>query len=170
VPVTSAARTIFDLSCVAGPRELEQAVAIAERERLATRDELLAVLDRYAGRAGSRRLRGLLERSAPPALTRSKAEDLLLGLIRDAGLPEPEVNVRLHGYEVDFLWRSARLAIEVDGYAYHSSAHAFVRDRKRGSALAAAGIHVVRLSWYQIADEPRKTLVQLAQALARASV
>jgi very-short-patch-repair endonuclease len=78
------------------------------------------------------------------------------------------MNVLVYGHEVDCFWRGARLVIEVDGYAYHGSAHAFVRDRRRDSALAAAGIHVLRLSWHQIVDEPEKTLVQLALAIARA--
>ena len=78
------------------------------------------------------------------------------------------MNLVLHGCEVDCFWRDARLAVEVDGYAYHGSARAFVRDRKRDSALAAAGIQVVRLSWQQLTEEREKTAVQLALALAHA--
>jgi very-short-patch-repair endonuclease/predicted transcriptional regulator of viral defense system len=166
VPVTSAARTLLDLSRVATARELEQALARAERDRAAVRTELASLLDRYAGRAGTRLLADLVEASAAPALTRSEAEELLRDLIISGGLPEPETNVVIHGFEVDCLWRPARIVVEVDGYAYHSSRGAFVQDRKRDSALAAAGIHVLRLSWHQLTEERDRTLVQLAQALA----
>lgn len=165
IPVTSPARTLLDLSRVASQRELEQALASAERAGMVQRDELVSLLDRNPRRPGGRRLRDLVERTFPPALTRSEAEERLLALIRESGLPEPEMNVILHGYEVDFYWRQARLVVEVDGYAYHGSARAFVRDRQRDSALAAKGIQVLRLSWHQIRYERDKTLVQLAQAL-----
>jgi len=69
---------------------------------------------------------------------------------------------------VDCYWRKARLVVEVDGHAFHTSRPAFLRDHQRDAALAAAGIHVLRLTWHQIEREKEKTLVQLAQALARA--
>jgi very-short-patch-repair endonuclease len=168
LPITTAARTLLDLCSVATPRELERALAVAERERFATRDELTALLNRYPRRPGTRRLRDFIATKAALVFTRSAAEEQLLALIRKAGLPEPEMNVVLHGCEVDCFWRDARLAVEVDGYAYHGSARAFVRDRKRDSALAAAGIQVVRLSWQQLTEEREKTAVQLALALAHA--
>ena len=31
------------------------------------------------------------------------------------GVEEPECNVRVEGYEVDFLWRRVGLAVELDG-------------------------------------------------------
>jgi len=167
VPLTSPARTILDLSGVVSPRELEQALAHAERDGLARPADMKLLLVRYRRRSGTRQLRQLLERDTPPLLTRSEAEERLLTLIRKASLPEPETNVSLHGVEVDCFWRQARLAVEVDGYAYHNSVRAFVRDRQRDSALAAAGVQVLHLSWHQIEREREKTLVQLAQALAR---
>lgn len=166
IPVTSAARTLLDLSRVASVRELEQAFARAERDRAAVRGELVSLLDRYTGRAGTRLLRELVVASAAPALTRSEAEELLRDMIISGGLPKPETNVVLHGFEVDCLWRPARIVVEVDGYAYHSSRGAFVQDRQRDSALAAAGIQVLRLSWHQLTEERDRTLVELAQALA----
>jgi hypothetical protein len=43
------------------------------------------------------------------------------------------------GHEVDFLWRSARVVAEVDGYAFHASALSFGADRRRDAELTAAG-------------------------------
>ena len=51
--------------------------------------------------------------------TRSEAEELFLSLVRQAQLPQPLVNVRRHGYEIDFLWPQCGLAVEIDGFAFH---------------------------------------------------
>jgi very-short-patch-repair endonuclease len=57
----------------------------------------------------------------------------------------------------------------VGGYRHHSSLRRFESDRRRDAWLLAAGIKVVRLSWRQITDEALATVVQVGQALARAS-
>jgi very-short-patch-repair endonuclease len=103
----------------------------------------------------------------PAALTRSKAEEVLLDLVRRARLPAPEVNARLLHYEVDFLWRGARLVAEVDGAAYHDTVRAFVEDRRRDAELIAAGYRVVRFTWQDITQRREATVVRLAQALVR---
>ncbi|MGH7500710.1 MAG: DUF559 domain-containing protein [Longimicrobiales bacterium] len=166
VPVTTLPRTLLDLAGVATPRELERALAIAERNDPNVRARLQRLLERHATRRGTRRLRELLRRG-DPTLTRSEAEALMLELIRSAGLPEPAMNVVVQGHEVDCYWRKARLVVEVDGYAWHGSHRAFLRDRERDAALAAAGIQVLRLSWSQLTAHRDRTLVQLALAIAR---
>lgn len=88
--------------------------------------------------------------------------------MRKARLPQPEVNVRVGAYEVDFLWRDERLVVEVDGFAFHSSQRDFERDRRRDAELAARGLTVIRVTWRQIVDEPEAMLVRIARALARA--
>jgi very-short-patch-repair endonuclease len=155
IPVTTPARTLLDLAAWGSGRELEQAVAEARRRGLATTRELLALVGRYPTRHGAPALRRLAERDERPALTRSEAEERLLSLIRSAELPNPEVNVPVHGFEVDFLWRDHGLAVEVDGYTYHSDPHAFERDRARDAKLAAHGYRVIRVTWRQIIDSPR---------------
>jgi len=167
VPTTVPARTLLDLSVAASAREIERALATAEREFPDVRSELSALVERYARMAGARLLRELLGRSAAASFTRSEAEERLLELIRAGGLPDPETNVIVLGYEIDCYWRRARLVVEVDGYEFHRSARAFIGDRKRDSALVAAGIRVLRLSWQQIVNERERTLVQLAQALVQ---
>jgi very-short-patch-repair endonuclease len=170
IPITTPARTLLDLARVVGTRDLENAVARAEREGLVSRDALTALVARHPHRPGTPALRAVLAAGGGPALTRSEAEAKFLALVRTAGLPIPEANVSVGRYEIDFLWRSAGIAVEVDGFQHHSSRPRFEGDRRKDARLLAAGIHVVRLSWRQIADEAIPTAVQVGQALARAAV
>jgi very-short-patch-repair endonuclease len=166
IPVTTPARTLLDLASRVSVRELEQAVAQAERRCLTTRGKLLALLARYPARPGTPKLRELLSSPVDPALTRSEAEEQFLALIRRAGLPGPDVNIALHGYELDFYWRDEGLAVEIDGYAFHGDRDSFEADRRRDAGLAARGLQVVRITWRQLEGEPEATLVLLAGALA----
>ena len=164
IPVTTVARTLLDLAAVATSSELTQALAVAARTYDTQPETVMTLLSRFQRRPGARLLRAILAEGTP-ALTRSQAEEQLLGLIRKAQLPRPEVNAHIDRYEVDFLWKSQRLIVEVDGFAYHSSRTRFENDRRRDAALAAQGFRVMRLTWRQISSEPEATLVRLAQAL-----
>jgi very-short-patch-repair endonuclease len=166
IPVTTPARTLLDLATDASTRDLEQAVAEAHAKNRARRNRLLSLVDRHPRHRGAARLRALLHADHHPALTRSKAERRLLELIRAARLPHPDVNARVGDYVVDLLWRGARVVVEVDGLAYHSSARAFERDHRREVDLAAEGFQVIRVSRHQIVNEAEASLVRIAQALA----
>ena len=165
IPITTAARTIVDLAASVSARDLEQAIAQIFVRRLTTRAQLDRMLTRAPGRRGSARLRALLHGAA--ALTRSEAEERLLGLIRKAQLPKPETNARVAGYEVDFLWRDARLVVEVDGFAFHADPNAFEKDRRRDFALTSTGLRVVRVTWKQLDQEPEAIVARLAQSLVQ---
>ena len=165
LPVTTAPRTVLDLaSSTSGPL-LERVVARCEREGWTTAEDIRALLARHPARPGSRRLAELLAREDAPAFTRSEAERALLDLVRRAELARPEVNARLRGWEVDFLWRAQRLVVETDGFAYHGSASAFETDRERDARLVAAGYRVLRVTWRQLTETPEAVLVRIAQAL-----
>jgi very-short-patch-repair endonuclease len=167
IPVTSPERTILDLAAEVTSAELEQAVAYAEKHQLTTRRRLHSLLARYPGRAGTRPLRRLLERSGKPALTRSNPERRLLTLIRKAGLPAPETNFKTERYELDLYWPEHRLAVEVDTLWTHGSESSFEADRRRDAELAADGIQVMRITDVGIASEPERQVALVAQALAR---
>ena len=147
-------------------REVARAVNEARVLRLVTDHSLDEQLRRYPRHRGAKALAAAA--GTNEQLTRSEAERRLLELIRDARLPEPEVNAEVLGYEVDFLWREQRLVVEVDGFAYHSTRAAFERDRRRDAALQTAGLRVLRVSWGQIADEPVALVAILARATASA--
>ena len=165
VPITSVARTLYDLSVSLTSRPLERAVAEAIALGLTTLAEVRAMAARQTGRRGAGRL-GAVIGLGEPRRTRSEAEERFLGLVGRGGIRSPAVNTRVAGREIDFYWPAQRLAVEVDGFAYHASPRAFERDRRRDAELAALGVRVVRVTWRQISEESRAVLRRLKGALA----
>jgi very-short-patch-repair endonuclease len=167
LPITAPARTLLDLTPSLSDRELEQRFDEALVTRIMRRGEVRAMLGRHPGRAGSPRLAALAHEDRSTAWTRSDTERRLLALVRKACLPMPEVNTRFGRFELDFFWREARLAVETDGYAFHSSRRQLERDHRRDLELQAAGVMIVRFSWRQVRDEPEMVVAQIAALLAR---
>lgn len=168
--VTAPARTLLDLAGVLSERDLRWAVEEARVLRLVSPADLRSVIERHPRRRGTARLRaaiGTTERG--PMLTRSEAERRFADLITAARLPTPETNVRIRGHEVDTLWRTQRLVVEVDGYAFHSGRAAFERDRRRDGDLQSAGLRVTRITWRQLTQEPLAIAALLAQLLSAAT-
>jgi very-short-patch-repair endonuclease len=102
-----------------------------------------------------------------PERTRSDLERRFLRLCRRHGIPKPEVNARVGAYEVDFLWREARLVVEVDGYRYHANLAAFESDRSRDRDLKGRGIDVLRFTDRELARDSRPVALSLLANLRR---
>ncbi len=163
LPVTSPARTVLDIAALGS--SLERVLAEAQVQRLLRPGDLEDAIERAPHHRGVARLRALLEAGRDPALTRKEAEERMLALIRDAQLPAPIVNGRVHGLEVDFRWPDQRLIVEIDGYQFHGHRAAFERDRRRDQTLAAAGYRVIRVTWRQLVEEPLAVIARIAMAL-----
>lgn len=166
IPITTPARTLLDLAMVLSAHELERALAGALRDGV-EEHRLLELLARYPARAGAPLLRSLLGEENL-ILTRSHAEDVFLATLDRGGLPKPETNVWIRGFEVDFFFRAARLIVEIDGFTYHSSPTAIERDHNRDQLLYLAGYDVIRFTWKQLDQHPDRVLAKVAGALARA--
>jgi very-short-patch-repair endonuclease len=167
IPITTPARTLYDLAGSIAGRDLEQVVAEALARRVTDKARIDALVKRYGHRPAARRLMALMGADQGPARTRSAGEESVLALVRKAQLPRPEVNVRVLGYEVDLYWRVERLVAEMDGFAFHGSRRSFEADRRRDAVLAAAGLRVMRITWRLLEEEPEALLVRLTQALMR---
>lgn len=164
--VTTPARTIADMAGELSLREMRRLVERAQDLKRFDPNRIEAVLERNPRRRGCRPLLHLIALLQPDADgTRSHLERLFLALIRRAGLPKPEVNVEIEGRQRDFVWRKQRLAVEVDGYAYHSSREAMRRDRRRDRRLTAALWRPTRFTYEEVAFEPAATAAELASLL-----
>jgi very-short-patch-repair endonuclease len=151
IPITDPTRTLIDIAATLKGRPLEYALDRAEQLRLVDFADLARRLTDRPGRPGSSSLQAMLSLyTVGSIVTRSEMEERFLALCDDHGLPRPNVNTRIEGEEVDFVWREARLIVEVDGYAYHRSPSAFESDRERDVMLAVAGWQVLRFTWTQL--------------------
>jgi very-short-patch-repair endonuclease len=145
IPTTTPARTILDLRRVLDPDELQAAIGQAELRHLPVGN-----------------LRGFLHEP-----TRSELERRFLRLCRRYGFAKPETNAKVGPYEVDFLWRGYRLAVETDGWETHRTRAAFETDRLRDAELKARGYEVIRFTYRQVTDDPKYVARVLARLFAR---
>ena len=84
-----------------------------------------------------------------------------------AGLPPPQTNVVVEGYELDAYWEAEGFAVELDVYATHGSPRSFEADRERADDLLLAGIELIRVTDVRLDREPRETVARVAAHLAR---
>ena len=155
ITVTAPARTLFDLSPLMPRRRLERALDEAVYLHLLPAGALAASLERNAGRRGSPAFRAALAAHTPGTTrTRSELEERFLALCRSHELPQPLVNTRVAGLEVDFYWPAQALTVETDGYSAHSRQTAFERDHERNVRLRSAGYVVLRFTYRQVTERP----------------
>ena len=162
VPVTSAARTLIDLSLAVDEDEFERAAREAQFRRLFD----VVALREGLTRRPSRRVRRMLDDIAP---TQSRAEDELLRLCERHGIPRPLTQQALPGGRVDFLWPEQRVVVETDGWQAHSTPAAFQRDRATSNALQLAGYTILRFTWADLTRRRAKVAGEIKRALGVAS-
>jgi very-short-patch-repair endonuclease len=173
IPVTSAARTLFDLAAILPRGPLERAIHEAEVQRLGGPLSLDDLLARYPGRRGTRALRAILAaRSLGLNVPRNDFEQLFLTALARARLPRPEVNAPVEAggrtFEVDAVWRDHRVSVELDGRQTHDTTDRFETDRERDRVLAAAGWRTARVTYRQLTTDERAVTADVAAMLGAA--
>jgi very-short-patch-repair endonuclease len=155
IRVTKVGRTLLDLAEVLSLDDLVKAIDNATNSRRLGRGTMSSVIKSARGRRGLKPLRQALLMTRPQdVLTRSELERRALLLIKRARLAQPEVNVRLHGYEVDLLWRQHRLVVELDSRQHHGTDTAQDRDTRRTGNLRKYGYTTLRFTWRQVVNDP----------------
>jgi very-short-patch-repair endonuclease len=166
VPITAPLRTVLDVAATLRGRRLEELLDRAERRLDFT--ELRRRLEAHPSRPGSPSLQAVLSHYAVGStLTRSKLEEAFFRLCDDHGLPRPEANTRIEEIECDFVWRDARLIVEVDGYGFHRIRSVFMSDRERDVILTLAGWEVLRFAYEHVIDRPSWVAAAIRHRLAR---
>lgn len=169
VRLTYPARTVIDMACELTQDELAWLIAEARARKLLRDGELEAAVEQAGNSRGTAAVRAYLEREGGPVLSRSERERLMRRLVREAGMPQPQSNVRVAGYEVDFLWAEQRVVVEVDSWQFHGHRAAFESDRRKSMRLTDAGYIVIRITARQLTDEPLAVIAHISRALERAT-
>ncbi len=169
LPVTTPFRTLIDLAGALDHSALRQAFNEIQVRRLSDPVPLAEMVERHRGRRGLRSLVAVIDDTAPVGVPRNEFEQTFVRLVESSGLPLPRLNAALRlndrFVELDALWETKRLAVELDGRTVHATAQSFESDRRRDRRLLAAGYRTMRITWRQLRSEPDAVLADLRQAL-----
>ncbi|MCV7330061.1 hypothetical protein [Mycobacterium cookii] len=167
LPVTTVARTAFDLG-----RHLPRGQAVARldalmRARPFSIDDVNVLAQRYKGARGLRSLSAALplvdDRAASPK------ETWLRLLLLDSGLPKPSLQIPLiRGRRLiavfDLGWEDYKVAVEYDGDYHRSDRRRFVKDIDKIGAAEEQGWVVIRVV---SEHQPRVVVSRVYRALTR---
>ena len=162
IRVTTPARVVFDLATLVSRSEFERAVNQVQVLKLATKPQLLALLEEVRGLPGAPALAAALQ---VEGATRSGGEDELWRLLVASGLPLPKRNHEFFGHECDCVWEDLMLVVELDSHQYHDTAAQFAKDHAKTEELEAHGVRVLRIPGRRIAREPKRAVARIARAI-----
>ena len=163
IPVTTVARTLFDLAEVLTQRQLERAFDQADGLQALDGRAIEDQLARNSTRPGAKKIRKVLtDHYIGSTPTENDFEEGLLALTRELGLPDPRPQFYIDPGDgepmirADFAWPDRKIAVETDGHGTHGTRQAFESDRRRDQRLAAIGWIVIRITWRQLNQRPHE--------------
>ena len=146
------------------PRALATLDAALRSGTCTPRDLVLAA-KAQAGRRGIVVVRELLPLARPQSESPMESEARLVMI--DGGLPEPVLQYEIidrdgRCWRVDFAWPDRRLAVEYEGFDFHSSPDALRHDRQKRAALEELGWQIISI----VADDVRRRPVPMVRRIA----
>jgi very-short-patch-repair endonuclease len=125
---------------------------------------------RNRGTWGTTTMRDLLERTGDRA--HSDLERLGVRLLTEAGIDGFVVNLRLRlssgrPVELDIAFEEERVAIELDGFRYHSSSEAHAADLRRQNEVIADGWTLLRYDPDVLVETPGRFIREVRNAIGR---
>ena len=170
LPVTDRVRTIADCASILPRHEVGDLLDRAVQRGWLTGVDIAGVIERHQRRPGNAAMRTLA--AGLVAGAHFPAERLLHKLLRANGIigwsPNHPVVSDGHVDVVDVAFPDYRLAIEVDGRAYHSGPERFQADRTRQNRLVGLGWTVLRFTWSDLTDRPAYVLTAIQAAIGAA--
>jgi len=174
IRVTSAARTLLDLTPVVPPRTLERTLDEALRKRMVTIEVLHRCIERNGSRGRERiaQLRALLAERRDQLAVDSALESDVARALRESGMPRPVKRYRVieanHFIaEVDLAWPSKKVAIQVHGSSFHRQPRTWENDQRVENRLQLHGWFVAKITRRMIEEHPEQCLELVARALAK---
>lgn len=161
------ALTARPLTVLEAAAALPDGAALLDRalQRHVTFGPVYAAYCRMLGATGAaeagRLLRAAADRSA------AVSERRLVRLLRDAGVTGWVLNLDVGDHVVDLAFPRERVAVEVDGWAWHTDPGRFRRDRRKGNDLVTSGWLLLRVTWHDLETAPARVVAQIRHALRR---
>jgi REase_MTES_1575 len=156
-------------------RELRRPRALATldaalRSGACDRQNLVEVSRQQSGRRGIVVVRELIPMARRQAESPMESEARLV--IMDGGLPEPVLQYEIvdfdgHLWRVDFAWPEQMVAVEYDGFDWHSSPEHLRRDRQKRAALQEMGWRVISIVGDDVRRSPDAMVRRIAGQLMR---
>jgi very-short-patch-repair endonuclease len=147
IPVTTVPQTLVDLAADLSLDDLARACHEAGVKFGTTPAHVKAITGKHAGAAN---LRAVLDGDV--RVTLSKLEKRFLERLEQAGLPLPVTNRPAGTKRVDCRWPEHRLTVEIDGYRFHNSRHAWEQDREREREAHRRGDAFRRYTYDDVVD------------------
>jgi very-short-patch-repair endonuclease len=141
IPITTPARTLVDLASVLTAHQLANVIHEAAFRKTFDEARTREAMARAQGRPQSNLHAALQAHAQGSAGTRSELEDRFLASWTG---PQPRVNTKVHGIEVDMYWPDQNLVVEIDGPG-HKRPRTRTEDEQRDRQLQENGIEVVRI-------------------------
>jgi hypothetical protein len=86
--------------------------------------------------------------------------------LSEAALPLPQTNHVVGGRRVDCRWPEEELTVELDGYRFHRSLHAWEQDRRREPEARAHGDEFRRYTYGDVLESPQLMMAELRALLS----
>ncbi len=118
---------------------------------------------RNIGARGWVRARALLTMAADGAA--SQSERRLVALFKRAGITGWTLGLTIGPWKLDLAFPAERVAIEFDGWAWHSDHERFRRDRRKGNEVVLSGWTLLRVTWFDLVEAPDRVIAQIRHAL-----
>ncbi len=168
--VSSVPRLMIELAPRERSPEMQRLITQAVRRRILDVSELERAFERHARRPGVRRLKAELQAYRPKPERKSGFEIAFdEWLSQYAGISAPLRNVQIGPWEIDCYWPQHRLAVELDGRAYHVAARDFEKDRRKDIYLQRVQIRVMRITELRFELDRAGILDDLRAFMSRAA-
>ena len=170
--VSSPTRTLIEIAGSSDLTTVELALDDCLRKGLTSVARVRWRLDQVGakGMRGAVGIRRILDERDPGLRPESLFERKFLRLLSDHRFPQPQTQYDIRDASgligrVDFAYPPARVAVEADGYRFHSGKAQWEKDRVRRNRLEAAEWRVLHATWDQIAHRPDDVLGPLRALL-----
>lgn len=159
IPITTVPRTLLDMAAELSPGDLARACHEAWIRHGTTPAHVDAVLARSPNAPGAGRLRRVMR--GDERVTLSKLERGFLSLLEAHGLPLPETNRVAGTKRVDCRWPEHGLTVELNGYRFHNSRHAWEQERVREREARKRGDEWRTFTYSDVFEDPTYMLGEL---------